>query len=188
MIAHRFERFKRKDDYLFNFRCPICGDSSTNKTKARGYLYKKKNDMFYKCHNCGIGATLGNLIKYLDSKIYKDYIMERYSSGVKTVDPKPEFHFNAPVFRKKGILKNLKSISDLPEKHPARTIIEKRKLPPKCLNDLYLCESFYKFWQKICLKTSGEDPKDLSPDPDPTFRKNRIRIRPSEKNRIRIRP
>ena len=93
--------------------------------------------------------------------------MERYSSGVKTVDPKPEFHFNAPVFRKKGILKNLKSISDLPEKHPARTIIEKRKLPPKCLNDLYLCESFYKFTNSLIPNKfpslDGDHPRLLIP-------------------------
>ena len=49
------------------------------------------------------------------------------------------------MFRKKSVLENLKSISDLPKDHPARSIIEKRKLPPECLNDLYLCESFYKF-------------------------------------------
>ena len=104
--------FKKKGDNLWNFRCPYCGDSKKSRTKARGFVFRKKNDLFFKCHNCGMGTTLGNLIKYLDSKIYKDYIMERYSSGVKTVDPKPEFHFNAPVFRKKGVLKNLKSISN----------------------------------------------------------------------------
>ena len=69
MIAHRFDRFKRKDDYLFNFRCPICGDSSSKKNKARGYLYKKKNDMFYKCHNCGAGKTFGGLLKDTDPLI-----------------------------------------------------------------------------------------------------------------------
>ena len=82
MISHRFERFKRKDDYLFNFRCPICGDSSTKKNKARGYLYKKKNDMFYKCHNCDAGKTFGGLLKITDPLLHKEYVMERYSEGV----------------------------------------------------------------------------------------------------------
>ena len=76
MIAHRFDRFKRKDDYLFNFRCPICGDSSSKKNKARGYLYKKKNDMFYKCHNCGAGKTFGGLLKDTDPMLHKDYVLE----------------------------------------------------------------------------------------------------------------
>ena len=167
ILSPQLLKFQKKGDNLWNFRCPYCGDSQKSRSKARGFVYRKKNDLFFKCHNCGMGTTLGNLIKYLDSKIHKDYIMERYSSGVKTVDPKPEFHFNAPVFRKKGILKNLKSISDLPEKHPARTIIEKRKLPPKCLNDLYLCESFYKFTNSLIPNKfpslDGDHPRLLIP-------------------------
>lgn len=167
ILSPQLLKFQKKGDNLWNFRCPYCGDSQKSRSKARGFVYRKKNDLFFKCHNCGMGTTLGNLIKYLDSKIHKDYIMERYSSGVKTVDPKPEFHFNAPVFRKKGILKNLKSISDLPEKHPARIIIEKRKLPPKCLNDLYLCESFYKFTNSLIPNKfpslDGDHPRLLIP-------------------------
>ena len=71
--------------------------------------------------------------------------MERYRSGVETSDPKPEFKFDVPIFRKKGILKSLKSISDLSTDHPARKIIEERLIPSEFLSDLYLCESFYKF-------------------------------------------
>jgi len=114
-----------------------------------------------------MGTTIGNLIKYLDSKIYKDYILERYSSGVKTVDPKQEFHFNAPVFRKKSVLKNLKSISNLPKEHPARIIIEKRKLPSESYSDLYLCESFYKFTNSLIPNKfpslDGDHPRLLIP-------------------------
>ena len=102
MISHRFDRFKRKDDYLFNFRCPICGDSSTKKNKARGYLYKKKNDMFYKCHNCDAGKTFGGLLKMTDPLLHKEYVMERYSEGVAgpRANKTPEFDFKPPVFDK----------------------------------------------------------------------------------------
>ena len=79
-LSSRLGQFKRKTETLFNFRCPYCGDSEKNKTKARGYLYRKKNDMFYKCHNCGVGASLGNFIKYLDPKMYSQYILERYKT------------------------------------------------------------------------------------------------------------
>jgi hypothetical protein len=76
--------------------------------------------------------------------------MERYKKGVEThSSPPPEFHFNAPVFRKKGILEGLQSIKDLPDDHPARQIVEKRKLPVESFSDLYLCESFYKFTNTI---------------------------------------
>jgi transcription elongation factor Elf1 len=150
IISPYLQQFKKKGDNLWNFRCPYCGDSQKSRTKARGFVFRKKNDLFFKCHNCGTGASLGNLIKTLDSKTYKDYIMERYKKGVETrSSPQPEFHFNAPVFRKKGILKGLKSIQDLPDDHPARQIVERRKLPVESLSDLYLCESFFKFTNSI---------------------------------------
>jgi hypothetical protein len=86
----------------------------------------------------------------LDSRTYKDYIMERYKGGIETrSSPQPEFKFNAPVFRKRGILEGLQSIKELPSDHPARVIVEKRELPVKALSDLYLCESFFKFTNSI---------------------------------------
>ena len=78
LLSTRLDKFKQKTDYLFNFRCPHCGDSTKNKSKARGYMYRVKNDMFFKCHNCGMGQSLGNFIKFLDSKLYSEYLLERY--------------------------------------------------------------------------------------------------------------
>lgn len=149
LISPYLQQFKKKGDFLWNFRCPYCGDSKKSRTKARGFIFRKKNDMFYKCHNCGVGATLGNLIKEVDSKTHKDYILERYKKGVKTNNPEPEFKFNEPVFRKKGILKNLQSIASLPEEHPARVILSKRKLPDSSLADLFLCPAFFDFTNKL---------------------------------------
>ena len=150
IISPQLQQFKKKGDFLWNFRCPYCGDSQKSRTKARGFVFRKKNDLFFKCHNCGVGASLGNLIKEIDSNSYKLYILERYKKGVEThSSPQPEFHFNAPVFRKKGILEGLKSIKNLPDDHPARQIVERRKLPLESLSDLYLCESFYKFTNTI---------------------------------------
>ena len=167
LISPQLQQFKKKGDALWNFRCPYCGDSQKSRTKARGFVFRKKNDLFYKCHNCGVGASLGNLLKTVDSKTYKDYIFERYRKGVKTNNPEPEFHFNAPVFRKKGILKGLKSIQDLPKEHPARCIVEKRRLPPESLSDIYLCETFYKFTNSVIPNKfpslDGDHPRLLIP-------------------------
>ena len=77
-IQPRLQQFKKKRDYLFNFRCPVCGDSKKSKTKARAYLYRVKTDMFFKCHNCGSGLNLANLIKLVDRPLYDQYILERY--------------------------------------------------------------------------------------------------------------
>ncbi|MDP7367293.1 MAG: hypothetical protein QGH83_08530, partial [Candidatus Pacebacteria bacterium] len=167
ILSPQLLRFKKKGDFLWNFRCPYCGDSQKSRSKARGFVYRKKNDLFYKCHNCGLGTTLGNLLKHVDSKIHKDYIMERYRSGVKSNNPEPEFKFDVPVFRKKGVLKNLKSISELSTDHPARKIIEKRHIPPKSFSDLYLCKSFYKFTNTLIPNKfpslDGDHPRLLIP-------------------------
>ena len=77
LASSRLQQFKRKGDYLWNFSCPYCGDSQTNLTKARGYVFRKKSNLIYKCHNCGIGANLNNFLKHLDSQLHDDYIKEK---------------------------------------------------------------------------------------------------------------
>ena len=167
LISPFLQQFKKKGDFLWNFRCPYCGDSQKSRTKARGFIYRKKNDLFYKCHNCGTGTTLGKLIEFLDSKTYKDYILERYKKGVKTNNPEPEFTFDAPVFRSKDIFSSLSSLQELGEDHPAREIIERRKLPNRSLRDLYLCPSFYKFTNTLIPNKfpslDGDHPRLLIP-------------------------
>ena len=180
LISPYLQQFKKKGDFLWNFRCPYCGDSKKNRTKARGFVFRKKNDLFYKCHNCGVGATLGKLIEHVDSNTHKDYIMERYKTGCDTITPKPEFKFNAPVFNKnksskgkklepssESIVKTLKSISELSNDHPARKIVEERKLPKDSYKDLFLCPEFYKFTNKLIPNKfpslDGDHPRLLIP-------------------------
>ena len=167
LISPYLQQFKKKGDFLWNFRCPYCGDSQKSRTKARGFVYRKKNDLFYKCHNCGVGTTLGKLIEYLDSKTYNDYIFERYKKGVKTNNPEPEFKFNVPVFRSKDIFSSLNSLEKLGKYHPARKIIERRKIPNRALRDLYFCDSFYKFTNTLIPNKfpslDGDHPRLLIP-------------------------
>ena len=161
LISPYLQQFKKKGDFLWNFRCPYCGDSQKSRTKARGFVFRKKNDLFYKCHNCGVGTTLGKLIEHVDLNTHKDYIMERYKKGCDTITPKPEFKFNAPVFnRNKSTKRNklgrssesivgLKSISELHHEHPARKFVEQRRLPRSSHGNLFLCPKFYKFTNKL---------------------------------------
>ena len=83
LISHRFELFKRKNDYLFNVRCPFCGDSQRKKNKMRGYFFRKDNSMVYKCHNCGYGSSFGNVLKQLDPISYKEYSLEKFTDEQK---------------------------------------------------------------------------------------------------------
>ena len=51
LLSPQLTLFKKKSNSLFNFRCPYCGDSQKNKSKARGYIFPKGNSYIYKCHN-----------------------------------------------------------------------------------------------------------------------------------------
>ena len=149
MISHRWEKFKRKDDYLFNFRCPICGDSSKKKNKARGYIYKKKNDMFFKCHNCDAGKTFGGLLKETDPMLHKQYLMERYKVGVTgpRANKTPEFNFTKPSFEHKHDEKIIDTLMDRVDKlaeacgdthtHIAVDYVKSRQIPKDKWNRLY---------------------------------------------------
>ena len=145
MISHRFDRFKRKDDYLFNFRCPICGDSSKKKNKARGYIYRKKNDMFYKCHNCDAGKTFGGLLKITDPLLHKQYILERYSEGVAAprANKDPEFEFKTPEFGAPDRLidKLMDRVDTLDATHIAVEYCTQRQIPKEQWHRLYHIEN-----------------------------------------------
>jgi len=81
LISSRLPKFKRVKPKLYNFRCPICGDSQKNKNKARGFLYQVKNNTNFKCHNCGISVSFANFLKDLDPQTYKQYTFEKFKEG-----------------------------------------------------------------------------------------------------------
>ena len=66
LASSQLQGFKKKGDYVYNFRCPYCGDSQKSKSKARGFFFPKEINLIYKCHNCGKGASLKNFLKHLD--------------------------------------------------------------------------------------------------------------------------
>ena len=144
LVSSRLDKYKLVKAGLYNFRCPYCGDSQKHKNKARGYLYKVKNDYNFKCHNCGSSRTFTNFLKDFDSTLHDQYVMERYKNGLtgkKSNTPEPKFDFKAPIFTKTNKL-NLPTISELNKEHLAREYLEKRKIPEKYFSELYYCENF----------------------------------------------
>ena len=163
LLSLRLDRFVRKQDYLWNFRCPICGDSSKNKYKARGYVYRKTNDLFFRCHNCGAGMSVGNLVKFVDESLYRQYALERYKDGEngKSNYQKPTEikDFIKPVFKTKL---NLESIDRLHNDHYAKQYLMKRKIPKQFLSDLYYAPDFRTFVDELA-PNHGKDLKANDP-------------------------
>ena len=81
LISSRLHGFKQVKKDLYNFRCPICGDSQKRKNKARGYIFSIKNNCVYKCHNCGTSVSFNNFLKSIDSVTHKHYSLEKFKEG-----------------------------------------------------------------------------------------------------------
>ena len=136
LVSSRLQKFKKIKSNLYNFRCPICGDSQKNKSKTRGYLYAVKADVNFRCHNCGASMTLSNFLKAIDPVIHKQYVFERFKDGHTgrgTVVEEPKFNFESPIF-KKSI--DLPRASEIPI---AKKYLEKRKLDA---TKFYFAEKF----------------------------------------------
>jgi predicted RNA-binding Zn-ribbon protein involved in translation (DUF1610 family) len=153
LISSRFQKFKRVKNNLYNFRCPICGDSQTNKNKARGYLYQIKNNTNYKCHNCGINVSFNNFLKQIDTQIHKQYIFEKFkegNTGKNFTTQAPVLKFEAPKFKPK---------LDLPkasENPVAKAYLENRKLN----SDNYYYTEKFKEWTNSLRPTFDNVSKD----------------------------
>lgn len=172
-LGTRLRNFKQKKDYLWNYSCPVCGDSSSNKLKARGYIYRMKSDLFCKCHNCGYGSNLGNLIKRVDPQLYDEYVLERYKAGATRYNDHKEvptlFAETPPVKieLRDDTLDPLKRIDLLRESHPAVKYVIDRQIPRDKWHLLYFAPKFKKFTNGVTPKfeepIEGEHPRMIIP-------------------------
>jgi transcription elongation factor Elf1 len=150
LISHRLRNFKRKQDYLWNFSCPLCGDSKKNLLKARGYVYKKGNNLFYSCKNCGIGTSLGKLLENVDGSLYKEYVLERYKSGESGFSNFKEPTFNVPSPRfdkldKPKIFEHAEFCSNLSSEHFCLAYLKNRQIPKEFYSQLLFTSHYKKF-------------------------------------------
>ena len=158
LVSSRLSKFKRVKANLYNFRCPICGDSKKHKNKARGYLYQVKTNTNFKCHNCGASLSFNNFLKQIDPTLHKQYTLEKFKEGFaggnNFVVEEPKFNFKKPVFKK---------TLDLPkasEVKVAREYLENRKLDA---TKFYFAAKF-KEWtntQKQTFDTIGRDESSI---------------------------
>ena len=139
LVSSRLQKFKRVKADLYNFRCPICGDSQKHKNKARGYFYSVRADINFRCHNCGASMTFSNFLKQIDPTVHKQYVFEKFKvghTGRGSVVEEPKFNFEPPKF---------KPTLDLPKASAnpaAKKYLENRKLNP----DKFYYTDKFKAW------------------------------------------
>lgn len=133
--------FKKKGDYLFNFRCPKCGDSRKKQSKARGYFYRKENSMNFRCHNCGAGSSFKNFLKEFDSTMYKEYCLEVFGAPKRFAEKiVPEKVDVQKILGLRKFEEFATKLIHLEEDHEAVQFVSQRKIPQKMDNHLYYVE------------------------------------------------
>lgn len=157
ILGSRLRNFKKKNDYIWNYSCPVCGDSSKNKIRARGYIYRQKTDLFVKCHNCNYGTNLGNFIKYVDPTLYNEYVLERYKSGATKHNDHKDVTSLLPEVKldeilEDDILSGLSRLDTLDITHPAVSYLVKRKIPREVWSLLYFAPKFKTFTNSVTAK------------------------------------
>ena len=160
LISSRFQKFKKVNNNLYNFRCPICGDSQKNKNKARGYLYQVKNNTNFKCHNCGVNVSFNNFLKQIDTTIHKQYIFEKFKeghTGKNFTAEEPVFKFDTPKFKPKLDLPKAK------ENIEAKKYLESRKLNPDKFYYTDTFKSLANSFKVVFDDTTKDEPRIIIP-------------------------
>jgi len=145
-LSGRLDRFHKKSSVLFNFRCPFCNDSKTNKLKARAYLFERNNDVWFVCHNCN--APIGNFdnfLKKFDPYLYSEYVGEKYSrKDEKIQEPFETFKFAQKTYDI-SMLSDLVPVSRLDDIDPMKVYVRSRRILEKHFDKLFDCYRFKNF-------------------------------------------
>ena len=160
LVSARLQKFKRVKTNLYNFRCPICGDSQKHKNKARGYIYAVKTNTNFKCHNCGASMSLNNFLKKMDVVLHKSYCLDKFKdghTGRNFVVDEPEFVFEKPKFAQRIVLPLCSEVE------VGRTYLQNRKIDP---TKFYYAENFDAFvrtFQGVDHGYLGKEPRIIIP-------------------------
>ncbi len=160
IISSRLKHFKRKGPTLYNFRCPVCGDSTLNEHKARAYIYDKAGKSWFHCHNCNETMATANFIKYIDQNLFDEYTMEKLRENRTPQEVELDNFENKmtkPVFLKSGPLKGLKKVSQLSIHDPVKKYVELRKLPTPWHAKLFSCPKFKAFTNNLVPEKFSEE-------------------------------
>ena len=153
LVSSRLRNFKQKSDNLWNFSCPFCGDSQKNKLKARGYVFAKGNDLLYRCHNCGVGTNVANLLKQVDPSLHGEYTFEKYKSGESNTifhksNTAPTFNIPPPRFgkvEKQRVFDHAEWVSELQSGHFCLNYVQNRSIPEEHYDKLLFTSKYRQF-------------------------------------------
>lgn len=171
-LGGRLQGFKWVKADLANCRCEVCGDSSTDATKQRGYwmISTDGTGFTYYCHKGGEDCTR-SLRRYLEefhNDLFTEYVKDSFlENGGSRRTHKPK-KASAPVrttTRKLGsgkskvatspILDAMVRVDMLPPDHKCRKFVEGRVIPERFHSLLYYSPDF----KLHCFDLCEDDPE-----------------------------
>lgn len=151
-LSPYLEGFKKTKNEVYNFRCPICGDSATNKFKQRGYIvYNNKTGSYhYFCHNCGLSMPFPKFLKAVDNTLYNEYNKELYFKSQERKKREDEDAMNAianvssftsAMDSFDSFKKYIISADKLSDIHHGKMYLKSRNIPSERLNRVYYTDA-----------------------------------------------
>lgn len=140
-------RFKQVSEKVYNFRCPLCGDSTHNKYRARGYLLQDdKMEWRAYCHNCGENVGFKEFLKVIDTSLYQDYVAAILKDKPKRVQI-PE-KVEAKSFETSLLERHIIPVVSLPEEHPAKVYLKGRLVPESSMKFVFWTDEWKELSQE----------------------------------------
>jgi len=161
----------------FLFRCPICGDSATIKSKKRGYLITNiDGNGAMGCHNCGYKSSFSNFLKNESIGLYRQWIQDVFV-GISLDDRVQEDNLNyVEVALNEEVVDYslflpLAKVSNSQTYKKAMEFVCSRKIPRKHARHFLYCESG-KYANRVIIPHYNKDmtykhfeARDLRPKP-----------------------
>lgn len=161
-LSIRLRNFSKKgSENVWNFSCPLCGDSKKNTKKARGYFFRSKQDRFlFKCYNCNESLSLERFIERLDPSLAAEYRTARFAETsnnyTRTSKPKePEIATPKSLFDKSKLGQYFEEIRNLPKNHFAYQYLIQRQIPKNIIETELFFTSDFRAASESILATTG---------------------------------
>lgn len=183
-VGHKLRNFARIDTNLWRFSCPICGDSSTVKTRTRGYIFMRDQKLRFQCHNCSDSRNLGKFLEEVDANLARDYRLEKFkdsSAYVHREVKKPvevetdqnlfktdNSRLKGPVVAKPSSVldKLMVRLDSLPDDHEAVVYCQNRQIPKKQMYKMYVIDevrNICRLVPKYKDRVKGKEPRLVFP-------------------------
>jgi hypothetical protein len=117
-------------------------------------VFAKGNNLFYGCHNCGVGTNVANLVKQVDSSLHQEYTLERYKEGKSNTSnfKATTLNISPPRFdklAKQKVFEHSEWCDKLPSGHFCLTYLQKRHIPQEYHSKLLFTSKYKQFIDEL---------------------------------------